>query len=233
MPAIATVLLAPAVYLSGSKLASGFDGAVPYERLLPMATGADGGLVATAIERTESPYEPVPVAAVMDFFTDYAELARSATPDLVLKRNPNSAGARPEASRTIYFDASRSGFASYGFLLKEGRPASLRVSHQCWDSGAPNPSVKAMLDGWARHLPLVSSVLAPALRGSGIYLRPAGRSLAFVLDTGRLDNMCAVSGQEAVIIDALSKLRRLREAWNGLEEPLRRAAALVPHKEAI
>ena len=232
VPVVATVLLAPAIYLAGSKLASGFDAAVSYERLLPFATGTDGELIAVAIERAESPYEPVPVAAVMDFFTGYAELARNTAPDLVLKRNPNSAGARPEASRTIYFDAQRSGFAGYGFLLKEGQPASLRVSHQCWDSGAPNPSVKAMLDGWARYLPIASPVLAPALRGSGIYLRPAGRSLALVLDTGRLDNMRAVAGQEAVILDALSKLQRLREAWNGLEEPLRRAAALVTQREA-
>lgn len=232
VPVVATVLLAPAIYLAGSRLASGFDAAVSYERLLPFATGRDGELIAVAIERAESPYEPVPVAAVMDFFSGYAGLARNAAPDLVLKRNPNSAGARPEASRTIYFDAQRSGFAGYGFLLKEGRPASLRVSHQCWDSSAPNPSVKAMLDGWARHLPIASPVLAPALRGSGIYLRPAGRSLALVLDTGRLDNMRAVAGQEAVILDALSKLQRLREAWNGLEEPLRRAAALVTQREA-
>ena len=233
VPTIATLLMAPAVYLAGSRLAAGFDAAVPYERLLPMAMGPDGELIATAIERAESPYEPVPVPAVMDFFTGYAELARNAAPDLVLKRNPNSAGARPEASRTIYFDAQRSGFATYGFLLKEGRPASLRVSHQCWDSGAPNPSVKAMLDGWARRLASVSPVLAPALRGSGIYLRPAGRSLALVLDTGRLDNMRPVAGQEAVILDALSKLQRLREAWNGLEEPLRNAAALATRGEGV
>lgn len=232
VPAIATLLLAPDVYLAGSRLASGFDAAAPYERLLPLASGPDRELIATAIERAESPYEPVPVPEVMDFFTGYAELARSAAPDLVLKRNPNSAGARPEASRTIYFDARRSGFAGYDFLLKEGRPASLRVSHQCWDSGAPNPSVKAMLDGWAQHLPIVSPVLAPSLRASGIYLRAAGRSLALVLDTKRLDNMRPVAGQETVILDALSKLQRLRDAWNGLEEPLRRAAALVTHKEA-
>lgn len=231
-PMIATMLLAPAVYLAGSRLAAGFDAAVSYERLLPLTKGSDHELITVAIERAESPYEPVPVAAVMDFFTGYAELARGAAPDLVLKRNPNSAGARPEASRTIYFDAARSGFATFGFLLKEGRPASLRVSHQCWDSGAPNPSVKAMLDGWARHLPAVTSVLTPALRGTGIYLRPAGRSLALVLDTARLDNMRATAGQETAILDALSKLQRLRKGWNGLEEPLRHAALLVAGKEA-
>ncbi|PTT41875.1 hypothetical protein DBR33_12645, partial [Stenotrophomonas sp. HMWF022] len=86
VPAIATLLLAPDVYLAGSRLASGFDAAAPYERLLPLASGPDRELIATAIERAESPYEPVPVPEVMDFFTGYAELARNAAPDLVLKR---------------------------------------------------------------------------------------------------------------------------------------------------
>jgi hypothetical protein len=230
--AVATLLVAPDIYLAGSRLAAGFDGVLSYGRLLPIVAGQDRELVETAVERAESPYEPVPVAAVMDFFTGYAELVRQAAPDLVLKRNPNSGDARPEASRTIYFDAKRSGFASYPFLLKEGRPASLRLSHQCWDSGAPSPSVKAMVDGWARHLPLASPVLSAALRDSGIYVRPAGRSLALVLDTSRLDNMRAVAGQETIILDALSKLQRLRDAWNGLREPLRELSALVANKEA-
>lgn len=122
--AVGTLLLAPSVYLAGSRLASGFDGVVPYERLLQMVTDVDRELIAYAIERAESPYEPVPVSAVMNFFSGYAELARGVAPDMVLKRNPNSAGARPEASRTIYFDARRSGFSGYSFLFKEGRPAS-------------------------------------------------------------------------------------------------------------
>lgn len=232
VPAIATLLLAPDVYLAGSRLASGFDAAAPYERLLPLASGPDRELIATAIERAESPYEPVPVPEVMDFFTGYAELARNVAPDLVLKRNPNSANARPEASRTIYFDAKRSGFASYDFLLKEGRPASLRVSHQCWDSAAPNPSVKAMLDGWARHLPLAAPILATSLRGSGVYVRAAGRSLALVLDTQRLDNMRPVAGQEMIILDALAKVQRLRETWNGLRDLLRGCAMIAEGSEA-
>ena len=232
-PAVATLLLAPARYLAGSKLASGFDAALPYESLLQIANGADGELITNAIERAESPYEPVPAPAMMDFFTGYTELARSAAPELVLKRNPNSAGARPEASRTIYFDAQRSGFAAYGFLLKDARPAALRVSHQCWDSGAPKPSVKAMLDGWARHLPLVWPILMPALLGSGIYLRPGGLSMALTLDTDRLDNMRPATEQVTAILDALSKVRRLRDGWNGLEAPLRQAAAMVSRKQAI
>ena len=231
-PIVATLLVAPGVYLAGSRLAAGFDGTLAYERLLPFVAGQDRELVETAVERAESPYEPVPVAAVMDFFAGYAGLVRQAAPDLVLKRNPNSGDARPEASRTIYFDAKRSGFTNYPFLLKDGRPASLRLSHQCWDSGAPNPSVKAMLDGWARHLPIASPILSADLRGSGIYVRPASRSLALVLDTSRLDNMRPVAGQETIILDALAKLLRLRDAWNGLEGPLREAAALVANREA-
>lgn len=226
-PIVATLLVAPSIYLASSKLAVGFDAVLPYESLLPIVTGDDRELVEVAIERAASPYEPVPVQAVMDFFTGYAELARQTAPDLVLKRNPNSAEARPEASRTIYFDAKRSGFANYDFLLKEGRPASLRVSHQCWDSSAPNPSVKAMLDGWARHLPLATPILAAALRGSGVYVRAAGRSLAIVMDTHRLDNMRPVTGQETIILDALAKVQRLREIWNGLRDPLKECALIA------
>jgi hypothetical protein len=55
VPVVATVLLAPAIDLAGSKLASGFDAAVSYERLLPFSTGRDGELIAIAIERAESP----------------------------------------------------------------------------------------------------------------------------------------------------------------------------------
>lgn len=226
-PIVATLLVAPSIYLAGSKLAAGFDAVLPYERLLPVALSEDRELVEVAIERAASPYEPVPVQAVMDFFTGYAELARQTAPDLVLKRNPNSADARPESSRTIYFDAKRSGFASYDFLLKEGRPASLRVSHQCWDSGAPNPSVKIMLDGWARHLERVAPIITPAIRLGGVYVRPAGRSLALASNTRRLDNMRSVDGQEAAIVDALAKLQQLRSAWNDLGDALRRSADLV------
>ena len=226
-PIVATLLVAPEAYLTGSKLAAGFDASLSYERLLSASSGQERDLFEVAIQRAESPYEPIPIPSVMEFFAGYAELARWAAPDLVLKRNPNSADARPESSRTIYFEAKRSGFVSYPFLLKNGRPASLRVSHQCWDSGAPSPSVKAMLDGWACNLSQVSPILAPHLMGTGVYLRPAGRSLALALDTPRLDNMRPAAGQEQAIVDGLGKLQRLREAWNGLAEPLRRSAEVV------
>lgn len=223
-PLVATLLVAPSVYLAGSRLKDGFDSSLPYEVLLPRASGDDLALLEAAIERAASPYEPVPVQAVMNFFAGYAALAAQTAPELVLKRNPNSADARPESSRTIYFDAKRSGFASYAFLLKDGKPASLRVSHQCWDSGAPNPSVKLMLDGWAQHLGRVAPTLTPALGNEGTYLRAAGRSLALVRDTRRLDNMRSVQGQETAVVDALQKLLQLRTTWNSIGDVLRRSA---------
>lgn len=226
-PIVATLLVAPSVYLFGSKLAAEFDAVLSYESLIPLVDGVDSGLIEAAIERAASPYEPVPVRAVMDFFTGYAELAERSAPDLILKRNPNSAEARPEASRTIYYDAKRSGFTSYDFLLKEGRPASLRVSHQCWDASASSPSVKVMLDGWACHLTSAAPILAAALRETNIYVRAAGRSMALVLDTHRLETMRPVEGQEAFIRDGLAKIQQLRNCWNGLEKPLRECAMIA------
>jgi hypothetical protein len=180
-----------------------------------------------AIERASSPYEPAPVPAVMDFFSGYARLAQTHAPDLFLKRNPNSGAARPKASRTIYFETKRSGFRSYPFLLKQGRFANLSMSHQCWDSLAPSASVKVMIGGWAQHLPVVSPLLVEVLRPSGIHVRNASRSLALVLDTPRLDNMRPAEEQELAILDALTKLQRLRTVWNDLEDTLRDCAARV------
>lgn len=226
---VATLLIAPAIYIAGSRLKDAFDGTLSYESLLPYLDGVDRATTELAIERAGSPYEPVPVAAVMGFFDGYAAIATEAFPDLKIKTNPNSANARPEASRTIYFDARASGFRQYAFLKKGDKPASIRVSHQCWDSSAPSASVKLMLDGWAGHIATASSFLQPALRGSGLYLRPAGRSLALVADTKRLDNMRPAVGQRAAIEEALHQLRHIRDVWNGLEGSLAlTAAALKP-----
>lgn len=226
-PAVATLLVAPERYLASSKLAMVFDASLSYERLLSNITGPDRQLIEVAIERAESPYEPVASLSVMNFFDGYSLIARRAAPDLVLKPNPNSANVRPKASRTIYFDAKRSGFTSYPFLFKNGKVASLRVSHQCWDSGALNPSVKAMLDGWACHLPKVLPMLSPLLKTASVYLRPAGRSLAFAVDTPRLDNTQPAAIQEVAILDGLKKMQQLRQAWNGSAELLEQAAASV------
>jgi hypothetical protein len=226
---VATLLVSPSVYVAGSRLANAFDGTLSYERLLPFLEGADRALLELAIERAASPYEPVPVAAVMGFFDGYAAIVADGFSDLRIKANPNSANARPEASRTIYFDARASGFRQYAFLKKGDKPASIRVSHQCWDASAPSASVKLMLDGWAGHVVAASKFLLPALKGSGLYLRPAGRSLALVAHTKRLDNMRPAGDQRAAIEEALSQLRHIKNVWNGLEDVLGEiSAALKP-----
>ena len=160
----------------------------------------------------------------MSFFDGYAAIAAEAAPDIRIKINPNSGNARPEASRTIYFDARASGFRSYPVLLKGDKPASIRVSHQCWDSSAPSASIKLMLDGWARHIDVVNPILQPALHGTGLYIRAAGRSLAIVADTKRLNNMQPAAGQRAAIEEALFQLGRIRDAWNCMETVLAQAA---------
>ena len=226
-PLVATLLASPAIYIAGSRLKDAFDGTLSYESLLPLLDAADRTTLELAIERAESPYEPVPVEAVMGFFDGYAAIAAESFPDLRIKTNPNSANARPEASRTIYFDARASGFRSYPFLMKGDKPASIRVSHQCWDSSAPSASVKLMVDGWASRMQMVLPILQPALRGTGLYIRSAGRSLALVSDTKRLSNMRPATGQRAAIEEALSQLRRVRDVWNGMEAVLAQAVGAL------
>lgn len=223
-PLVATLLISPSIYIAGSRLRGSFDGSLAYEALLPCLDGRDRALFDMAIERAASPYEPVPVEAVMSFFEGYAKIAAEVAPDLRIKVNPNSGNARPEASRTIYFDTRASGFRGYPFLVNDDKPASIRVSHQCWDSGAPSASVKLMLNGWAGHIHKVTSILQPALRGTGLYIRAAGRSLAIVADTERLDNMRPAVDQRVVIEEALLRIGCIRETWNGMGTVLLRAA---------
>ena len=226
-PFVATLLVSPSIYLEGSRLKDEFDGSLSYEHLSPFVAIAERATIELAIERASSPYEPVPVEAVMSFFGGYAIIATENFPDLRIKTNPNCGDARPEASRTIYFDTRGSGFRAYPFLKKGDKPASIRVSHQCWDSSAPSASVKLMLDGWAVHISTVSPILQSALRGTNLYVRPAGRSLAIVADTKRLDNMQPAEGQRPAIEEALSRIRLIRDVWNGMEEALIAAAGAV------
>ena len=228
-PIVATLVVSPSIYISRSRLTAAFDGTLSYERLLPFFDSSDQATMELAIERGGSPYEPVPATAVMGFFDGYAAIAVAAFADLRIKTNPNSGSVRPEASRTIYFDALASGFRRYPFLRKSDKPASIRVSHQCWDSSAPSASVKLMLDGWAGHVAMASSFLQPALNGSGLYLRPAGRSLALVADTKRLDNTRPAVGQRAAIEEALQQLRHIRDVWNSLEGLLAQTALALKH----
>ena len=226
-PFVATLLISPAIYIEGSRMKDEFDGVLSYESLRPHLGHADMAFVELAIERASSPYEPAPVEAVMSFFDGYAAIAAEVAPDLKIKNNPNSANARPAASRTIYYNSRASGFRSYPFLLKGDKHASIRVSHQCWDSAAPSASVKLMLDGWARHIPVVCPILRPKFNGTGLYLRAAGRSMALVADTQQLDNFSSADSQRAAIEDALAKLQHVRETWNDLGADLAHAAAIV------
>jgi hypothetical protein len=226
-PVVATLLVSPSIYIAGSRLKEAFDGTLPYEHLLAFVNKTNRAMLESAIERASSPYEPVPVEAVISFFDGYTKIVAETYPDLRIKTNPNSGNARPEASRTIYFDARASGFRRYPFLLKGDKPASFRVSHQCWDSSAPSASVKLMLDGWANRLAAAAPILQPELRGTGLYLRSAGRSLALVADTTRLNNMRSASTQRAAIEQALHQLRLIRDVWNRMEAVLAQTAAVV------
>ena len=84
-----------------------------------------------------------------------------------------------------------------------------------------------MVDGWACRMQMVLPILQPALRGTGLYMRSAGRSLAIVADTKRLSNMRPATDQRAAIEEALSQLRRVRDVWNGMEAVLAQAAGAL------
>lgn len=231
-PSVSTLLIAPHKYLSSSQLKHSFNGWLSYEALLPYASEHDRSLLQAAIERAESPYEACPDSDVMSFFQGYEQI-NGDFDGLAMKKCPNSGDARPTASRTIYFDTLSSGFRRYPFLLNGDGPASIRVAHQCWDANAPSASVKLMLGGWARHRLLVTPFLKSALANTGIHLRTAGQSLAFVCDTPRLNNRRSAAAQKQQIEDALTKLSKIREVWNGLEEPLRNAAKALAQSSPI
>jgi hypothetical protein len=178
---------------------------IAYEDLADWVGGADRDQLLASIAKFAMPYEPDPVPAVADFFGGYEELARTHAPELALKRAPNSGGARPKASRTIYFDTRRS-LPRYEFL------PTLRFSHQCWDSSAPSASVKVMFGGWARHHGSVERRAASVLRSGPIYIRAAGESLALTIDTPRMDNLKPVAGQTKTVLAGLRAASALR-AW--------------------
>ena len=202
---VATVLTCPSVYSRSSRLATEFDVTMTYEELAMVAGPETAQLLATAIARAEVPYEPEPVDAVMSFFDAYEAIARRVAPELVVKRNPNSSGARPKGSYTIYFDVRRA-LGRYNFL------PTVRFSHQCQDSGAPTPSVKIMLADWARHTERLRTVATADLIGTGFELRPAGQSLGIAAPTPRLNNMRPAHEQENEITEGLNAARRLR-SW--------------------
>ncbi len=134
----ASVLLAPEIYLQGSRHAHLFDHRISYESLRPALTGPDLALLDAAILQAATPYDPAPNAYSGAFFAEYEAFVSRHFPSLVMKPNPNGNGVRPTESRTIYFDVQRT-------LRIWSRLPRPRMSLQCRDSYAPSASVKIML----------------------------------------------------------------------------------------
>jgi len=102
-----SVLLAPEVYLRGTRHGAAFDHQISYETLRPNFHGDDLALLDAAILQAVTPYDPEPNPSSAAFFAAYEGFARRHFPELVIKRNPNGNGVRPTESRTIYFDVPR------------------------------------------------------------------------------------------------------------------------------
>lgn len=201
----ASVLLAPEIYLRGSRHTKAFDHQVSYESLRPALTGAELALIDAAIAQAETPYDPEPNRSSATFFAEYEEFARQHFPEVVVKHNPNGNGVRPTGSRTIYF-VSKAMLRDYAGIP---RP---RVSVQTRDMNAPSASAKLMLGGWGT---LAARAPAPdSLQALGAYLRPAGRSLGLVIDTPRLDTQAPFAPQIDAVREGLRAIDDLREWWN-------------------
>lgn len=199
----ASVLLAPEVYLSGSRHAHHFDHRISYESLRPVLAGEDLALLEEAILQAAAPYDPVPNSSTAAFFAEYEAFALRHFPALVVKLNPNGNGVRPTKSRTVYFDVPR----TLRTWVRLPRP---RMSLQCRDSAAPSASVKIMLGGWGmRTIPAPSSLSAV-----GGYIRPAGRSLGLVIDTPQLETQLPFATQVAAVEEGLEAADRLARWWN-------------------
>lgn len=207
----AAVLLAPEVYLNGTRHCDAFDHHVSYEALRPSLTGTDLALLDAAILQAATPYDPTPNPSSAAFFADYEAFAQANFPELVIKHNPNGNGVRPTESRTIYFDVPRT-LRTWAALP---RP---RMSLQCRDSGAPSASVKIMLGGWGSR---IGNILVPdSLAAIGGYIRPAGRSLGFVIDTPKLETQMPFDAQVPAVEEGLEAARRLARWWNHRAEIL-------------
>ncbi|HHX89580.1 MAG TPA: hypothetical protein GX700_07365 [Paracoccus sp.] len=207
----ASALLAPEIYLRGSRHAHRFDHRISYEALRACLAGADLALLDAAILQAVTPYDPVPNTSSAAFFADYAAFAGQHFPGLVVKHNPNGNGVRPTGSNTIYFDVPR----TLRTWPKLPRP---RMSLQCRDSGAPSASVKIMLGGWGmRAIPV-----PPRLFAIGGYIRPAGRSLGLVIDTPQLDTQMPLDAQVGEVEEGLEAADRLVRWWNADAETLQK-----------
>ncbi len=143
----ASVLLAPAVYLAGTRHASAFDHRVSYDAVRPALTGADLALLDAAIAQASTPYDPIPNASSAAFFVDYEAFARKYFPDLVIKHNPNGNGVR-QTIRARYISTCRArcvpglSYRGLGCHCNAGTvPRPRPRSRSCWGAGARVPGV--------------------------------------------------------------------------------------------
>jgi hypothetical protein len=201
----ASVLLAPNVYLLGTRHRAAFDHHVSYEALRDGLMGADLSLVDAAILQAATPYDPIPNPSSAAFFADYQTFAQKFFPELVIKRNPNGNGVRPTGSRTIYFDVPRT------LRTWPGLPRP-KMSLQCRDSASPSASVKIMLGDLAMQAKKLN--IPASLEAIGGYVRPAGRSLGLVIDTPQLDTQMPLEAQVAEVEEGLEAARRLADWWS-------------------
>lgn len=206
------ILLAPARYIAGSRLADLFDARVPYEAFLDLVEGADRVLLSAAIQQAETPYEPAANTRTGDFFAAMRRLIVERYPALVMKRDPNADGIRPGRSRTVYFDVAKT-------LQRHPDAPKPSMSLQCWDSAARSASVKIMLRDCAG---MAADLAVPRdLADIGGYLRPAGRSLGIVIDTPRLDTQRPFDEQADAVVEALEGALRLQAWWDANGATLR------------
>lgn len=206
-----SVLLAPQVYLRGTRHGFAFDHQVSYEALCQSLRGADLALMEAAILQAATPYDPIPNPSSAAFFADYHTFARKYFPELAIKQNPNGNGVRPTESRTIYFDVPRT-LRAWPALP---RP---RMSLQCRDSTAPSASVKIMLGDWGEQAK--GCKVPDSLQALGGYVRPAGQSLGLVIDTPQLDTQMPLEAQVAEVEEGLEAARRLAGWWNRFADTL-------------
>lgn len=207
----ASVLLAPEIYLGGTRHAESFDHLVSYEALRCGLNGRDLALLDAAIAQAAAPYDPVPNVSSGAFHADLKAFASLHFPELVIKKNPNGNDVRPGGSNTIYFDVPNT-------LKKWGHLPRPRMSLQCRDLSAPSASVKIMLGGLARQ---ADDITVPdSLLEIGGYIRPAGQSLGLVLDTPQLDTQKPFDTQVGEAEEGLEAARKLTAWWNCQAETL-------------
>lgn len=221
-PAV-SVICAPEEYLRRSRYLGPFQARVAYEKLAEWLGSVDREVIDLAVLRFAMPPEPDPVPEVADFHEGYKRLVAELAPELVVKPSPNTGGARPNGSYTMYFDAKKP-LPTWDFL------PTLSISHQCVDSGAPNASVKVIFRGWAKFLPDLQAVSRPHLSGTRMYLRVAGNSMGLVHDTPRLNNKLPVKAQREAVVIGIRAAASLRAWMFGNEAVLRQWALIVARR---